>query len=125
MVGSTHIKAEEQNHISVNKRYLKQTHKFGIRLPKSVKEAYEIDRQTNTTYWSYVIKKEMKTVDVAFEVLEDDENLPVGYQYMECHMVFDIKMGSLQRKARMVGGGHMTDLPSVHTFASIVSQDSV
>lgn len=40
-------------------------------------------------------------------------------------MVFDIKMGSLQRKARLVAGGHKTDPPASITHASVVSRESV
>jgi hypothetical protein len=35
----------------VKSRYWKTTHKFGIRLPKLVKEALEIDRIMNTDLW--------------------------------------------------------------------------
>ena len=40
-------------------------------------------------------------------------------------MVFDIKMGTLQRKARLVAGRHMTDPLASQTFASVVSRESV
>ena len=37
---------------AVNARYLKRTHKFGIRLPKTVKEALEIDKENGNTMWA-------------------------------------------------------------------------
>ena len=37
--------------------YWKVTHKFGVRLPHSVDEAFRIDRDTNTTFWTKAIKK--------------------------------------------------------------------
>ena len=40
-------------------RYLKKHKKFGIRLPKSVKEAIKIDRENKNTYWQDAIAKEM------------------------------------------------------------------
>eukprot|EP00970_Alexandrium_tamarense_P012514 scaffold2934_cov90-Alexandrium_tamarense.AAC.2 len=43
-----------------NVRYLKKTHKFGIELPKSVAEAYELDRRNGDTKWADAIAKEMK-----------------------------------------------------------------
>ena len=110
---------------SVNKRYHKRTHKFGIELPKSIKQALEIDRRTGTTYWRDALDKEIGEVRVAFEVLEDDENLPSNYQQIRCHVVFDIKMGTLQRKARLVAGGHTTETPASITYASVVSRESV
>jgi hypothetical protein len=35
----------------------------------------------------------------------------VGYQEIDCHMIFDIKM-DLTRKARFVAGGHTTETPT-------------
>eukprot|EP00804_Cyclotella_cryptica_P017310 CCRYP_020331-RA/>CCRYP_020331-RA protein AED:0.23 eAED:0.25 QI:0/-1/0/1/-1/1/1/0/484 len=52
-------------------RYHKRTHKYGIELPKTVEDAYAIDRATGTTFWHDAIEKEMKNVRVAFDVLAD------------------------------------------------------
>jgi hypothetical protein len=118
----------------VKSRYWKLTHKFGIRLPHSVQEALKIDEETNTTFWTDAIKKELKKANVAFEFCEDwtpeqvRQGLArgdfVGYQEIKCHMVFDIKM-DLTRKARIVAGGHTTETPSSLTYSSVVSRDSV
>lgn len=40
-------------------RYLKKTHKFGIELPKTVAEAYALDKKNGNTYWADAIAKEM------------------------------------------------------------------
>ena len=37
---------------AINKWYMKHTHKFGIELPKMVKEALAIDKATRTTFWA-------------------------------------------------------------------------
>lgn len=108
-----------------NARYLKRTHKFGIELPKTVKEALAIDNKNGNTYWQDAIAKEMKNVRVAFEILGDGTKVPVGHQRINCHMVFDIKMEDFRRKARLVAGGHTTDAPAVMTYASVVSRESV
>ena len=36
-------------------------------------------------------------------------------------MVFDVEMEDLRRKARMVAGGHMTDVPLTIMYASFLS----
>jgi hypothetical protein len=105
-------------------RYARRTHKFGIRLPQTVDEALAIDKETNTTYWFEAIQKEMKNVRVAFKFLEPGEKVPIGYKWIRCHLVFDVKM-DFTRKARYVAGGHMTDPPSTLTYSSVVSRDSV
>jgi hypothetical protein len=40
-------------------------------------------------------------------------------------MVFDVKMGSLRQKCRLVAGGHVTDPLATITYASVVSRESV
>jgi hypothetical protein len=108
----------------VKSRYWKRTHKFGIRVPKSVKEALAIDRETGTTFWYDAICKEMKNVRVAFQILEPGEKPPVGSKFIPLHMIFDVKM-DLTRKARLVAGGHTTDPPpSVNTYSSVVTRES-
>jgi Reverse transcriptase (RNA-dependent DNA polymerase) len=105
-------------------RYLRREEKFGLPLPKSVKEALAIDRDTNTSFWSDAIKKEMSVILPAVKILEDGITAPVGYQMIPCHMVFDIKV-DFTRKARFVGGGHVTKPPTTQTYASVVSRESV
>jgi hypothetical protein len=46
----------------VKSKYWKTTHKFGIRLPHSVKQALQIDEETGTDLWRRAIEKEMKNV---------------------------------------------------------------
>ena len=107
----------------VKTRYWRRTHKYGIELPHSVKEALAIDERTGTDLWRIAIEKEMKNVMTAFEFREDDK-MPVGYKRIECHMIFDVKI-DLTRKARLVAGGHQTDPPKDSTYSSVVSRDSV
>ncbi len=103
---------------AVNKRYHKRTHKFGIEIPKTVAEAIRIDKENGNTLWQDAIRKEMENVRVAFKVLNDGEEPPVGYQYMEGHLIFDVKLENFRRKARYVAGGHQVTVPSaVMTYA--------
>ncbi len=108
-----------------NPRYLKWTHKFGIELPKTVKEALELDKKNGNTFWADAIAKEMKDVCIAFKILLDGQSAPIGYQKIPCHMVFDIKMEDFWCKARLVAGGHMTKAPATITYASVVSRETV
>ncbi len=73
-------------------RYLKRTHKFGIEVPKTVKEALALDRKNGNTLWADAIVKEMKEVRIAFNILPDGQSAPIGYQQILCHMIFDVKM---------------------------------
>ena len=107
----------------VKSRYWAKTHKYGIELPKSVAAALAVDRKTGTDFWMKAIEKEMKNVMPAFE-FRDGNIVPIGYNWIDCHMIFDVKM-DLTRKARLVAGGHQTDVPSESTYSSVVSRDSV
>ena len=109
---------------AMKKRYFRTNQKYGIELPKTVQRALEIDEETGTTFWRDALRKEMKNVATAFEVLEEGQSLPVGYQQIQCHIVFDIK-ADFTRKCRYVAGGHMTDPPASITYASVVSRESV
>jgi Reverse transcriptase (RNA-dependent DNA polymerase). len=116
----------------IKSKYWRRTHKFGIRIPKTVEEALRIDQETGTTFGRDAIMKEMSKVKVAFEKLDIsvDEmrkgQAKPGYQEIKCHMIFDIKMdGSFTRKARLVTGGHTTETPTSLTYSSVVTRDSV
>ena len=80
-------------------RYLRRDQKYGIEIPKTVQRALEIDKETGTTYWADAIKKEMNNNAKAFRILGPDATTPVGHTFIKCHMVFDVKQGTLQRKA--------------------------
>ncbi len=106
-------------------RYLKRTHKFGIDLPKTAKQALALDAANGNTLWAAAIAKEMANARIAFKILAADKSVPIGYQKIPCHMVFDVKMEDFTRKARLVAGGHKTDAPLTITYASIVSHETV
>ena len=110
----------------VKSKYWERTHKYGIRVPKTVKEALEIDQVNGDSKWWDAICTEMKNVRVAFEIYEGKIQDLVGYQRVNCHVIFDVKLGeNFRRKARLVAGGHTTDPPSSITYSSVVSRDSV
>ena len=111
----------------VKSKHWLRSHKFGIRIPKSVEEAKKIDNQNRNTLWWDAICKEMRNVRPAFEVFEGTKDqFPVGYQFMKCHIIFNIKFReNFHHKARLVAGGHTTETPATLTYSSVVSRDAV
>jgi hypothetical protein len=108
----------------VKSKYWQTTHKYGIEIPKSIKRARELDTENGNTLWWDSICDEMANVRVAFEVC--DGGIPAGYTHIDCHMIFDVKLGeNYRRKARLVAGGHKTGVPTSITYSSVVSRDSV
>ena len=109
----------------VKSKYWTKTHKYGIRIPKTVKQAKAIDATNGDTLWWDAICEEMKNVRIAFEEFQS-EGVPIGHKRIDCHMIFDVKLGeNYRRKARLVAGGHKTEAPASITYSSVVSRDSV
>lgn len=105
-------------------RYWKKTHKFGIEIPKNVKEALELDKQNRNDLWKLAIEKEYKNVAVAFAEVEDPLTELVGYKELHIHFIFDVKM-DFTRKARLVGDGSRIELPAETAYSSVPARDSV
>ena len=49
----------------------------------------------------------------------------VGYQFLRCHVIWDLKLDSFKRKFRLVACGHMTEAPTLITYVSVVFRESV
>jgi hypothetical protein len=95
----------------VTKRYHKRKHKFGIEVPKSWDDCVKLDKENDNTIWQDAVRKEMNNVRITFKILNGEESVPPTYQETCCHMIFDIKIEDLRRKASFVAGGHTTDTP--------------
>jgi hypothetical protein len=112
----------------VKSHYWKTANKFGICLLKTVEEASEIDGVTNMDFWREAVNKEMAKVKIAWATHDGhrEGKVPqfIVFQEIGCHIVFDIKMG-FTWKARFVASGHTTSAPSLMTYLSVVSRDSV
>ena len=76
-----HVAKKRERIISkVKSKYWTRTHKLGIRIPKTIKEARQIDAENGNTLWWDAICQEMKNVMVAFEVFDGDEkDLPPDF----------------------------------------------
>ena len=124
-----HVLRRKRNRIiaKLKSKYWVRTHKYGIKIPKNVYEARQFDHENGNTLWWDAICKEIRNVRPSFEAWEKSEGeIPIGFQLVKCHLIFDVKMGeNFRRKARFVAGGHTTEVPSTLTYASVVSRDSV
>ena len=74
--------------------------------------------------WRDPVAKDLLNVRAAFDVLEDEEELPANYSKMAVHLIFDVKM-DLTRKVRLVVDGHKIPDPVESTYAGVVSRESV
>jgi hypothetical protein len=109
---------------AIKSRIRKATHKYGIEIPTSLNHAYAVDEKHGNSFWKDAIAKEMHNVGVAFEVLLEKQQAPVGWKKVTGHFVWDVKM-DFSRKARWVLDGHLTPDPVGSTYAGVVSRESV
>ena len=65
---------------NIKPKYIQRTHKYGIRGPKSVKEAQEVDKQNCNTLWMDSVRLEMTNNRIAFVTYEGDVKDLVRYE---------------------------------------------
>ena len=97
-------------------------YKYGIEVPRDFKHAMELDRAAGNNKWKESIDLELRqlTEYKAFKDLGKGTPLPEGYKKIRVHLVFDVKH-DLRRKARLVAGGHLTDVPVDSVYSGVVS----
>ena len=81
-----------------------------------------IDKNNGSTLWQDAIEKQMENVRVAFQTTPEDKKAPSGYEYINCYMVFDIKMKDFHRKECLVTGGHITHTLDGTTYSSVITE---
>ena len=84
----------------------------------------EIDRKNENTMFKDALALEVFNVGVAFEILEEDQAAPPGWNNASGHLIWDVKM-DFTRKARWVLDGHKTPDQIGSTVAGVVSCNSV
>ncbi len=52
-------------------------HKFGLKLPKNIQQAQDIDRGNSNTFCQDAIATEMNNLQVAFRLVKDEDKIPV------------------------------------------------
>jgi hypothetical protein len=101
-------------------------YKFGIQVPKGIKNAIDLDKKTGNQLWQEVIKADLKQLTdyQTFIVLDSGEDIPTGHQKIPYHMVFDVKY-DLRHKARQVTGGNCTVNDKEDIHSGVVRMDTV
>ena len=101
--------------------------KFGIEIPRNVAHALELDHKNGNNLWRDAISTEIGTLtDMKVKrILESGATAPNNYKMIPMWIIFDVKMGTFRRKARLVAGGHTTEPPTSDTYSSVASTESV
>ena len=80
------IKRKERIAAAVSERVRKTSHKYGIKIPQNIIEAYQFDKDNGNDLWRRAIAKEMKNVSIAFDIKETGESVPPDYIKSTYHM---------------------------------------
>ena len=108
----------------VRSKYWQRTKKNGIKTPKSVPEALEIDKQNGNHIWVDSVNKEIPKIKNAVDEYNSYPSNLIGYKKIIGHMVFNVNMGkNVFRNTIFVADGHKTEMPSSITYSMVMSQD--
>jgi hypothetical protein len=101
-------------------------YKFGIHVPRGIKNAIQLDNKNGNSLWEEAIKTELKQLTdyETFIVLDSGEAVPNGYQKIPYHIIFDVKY-DLRHKSRLVAGGHWTENEREDIYSGVVRMDTV
>ena len=122
-----HVLKKQERYVRAAKsRRLNNRYKYGVDVPRNVTHALEIDAKNENHCWRDAIASEMKSLNdmKVFNILERGARPPEGHQRIPMLIIFDIKM-DFRTKARLVAGGHVTDVPPWDCFSSVASRESV
>ena len=100
--------------------------KFGVEVPRSVKDALRLDRENRNNKWHDAIKKELEQLMEfnTFNVLGPGEKPPDDYTYVPLLMTFDVKFDG-RYKARMCANGSRTPHTGDEIYSGVVGMDTV
>ena len=103
-----------------------EKYKFGVKVPRTAKEALKLDELNGNSLWQRAMKAEIDSIQEfgTFRNLGVGARPPPGHRYIPCHMVFDVKY-DLRRKARLVAGGHTTPDSTESAYSGVVSTRGV
>jgi Reverse transcriptase (RNA-dependent DNA polymerase) len=100
--------------------------KYGVPIPRSVKHAYELDKEAGNTFWADAIRKEIDSLLAldCFAFHAPDYKPSSDYQWTKLNLIFEVKQDG-RRKARMVAGGHLVDPMGISSRSTVVKGISV
>ncbi len=102
-------------------------YKFGVRIPRSIQEAYTLDKENGNTLWRDAIQKEVNLLTEiypSFRVPDNPDEITKEYQYIPILWVLDCKVDG-RRRARAVGGGHRTEDIAFDLYSGVVDLETV
>lgn len=99
--------------------------KFGVEIPRSVKDALRLDQKNGNRLWQDAMDTELRQIKEykTFRLPSKGEDLS-KLQRIPYHIVWDCKFDG-RRKARLVAGGNHTETPKEDIFSGVVGMSTV
>jgi hypothetical protein len=97
-------------------------YKYGYKVPNSHEEAMQFDKENGNSMWGDAEKLEVEQLLGYNTFIDKGKGVPSpsGYKQIRCHMIYDVKHDGRHR-ARLVAGGHLTDVPLDSIYSGVVS----
>jgi len=98
-------------------------YKYDYEIPRTIKEAYELDKKNGNTFWHDALSLELLQLHEykTFLNMGMDDCKPEGYKRIQVHFVFDVKHDD-RHKARLVAGGHLKDVPLNSVYSGVLAE---
>jgi len=100
---------------------------FGVRVPRTIKEALALDKMNGNTKWSDAIETELRALHEehkCFKTVKSRNDVPKGYKYIPLLWAFAVKF-DLRHRARCVAGGHVTPDLEFDLYSGVVDLETV
>ena len=89
--------------------------KYGVQLPYTAQEVYDLEEANVNTLWHDALNKEMEKLKVASDIMPDGKKPPVHYCKASGNLIFDVRM-TLEHKSIWVKDGHENPQPECSVF---------
>ena len=89
-----------------------------------VEKVVAIDEWNENAYWQDATAKNGKCEDYIPHLMQCEKALNRD-QFVNCHLLFDVKMDDFKTKACLVAGGHVTHMPDMITYSNIVTRQTI
>ena len=95
---------------------------YGFEVPRNHNDAMNLDGKFKNTRWTdaETLETEQLHEYETFHDLGKGAAIPEGYKKIRVHMVYAVKHDG-RHKARLVAGGHLTDVPIDSVYSGVVS----
>ena len=101
---------------------MNQNIQFGIEVPKHHNHAMELDWKNGSSKWFKAEQAELRQIFEYNTIIDKGKGFKMPHKYIKInvHFVYAIKHDG-HHKARLVAGGHLTDLPSDSIYLGVIS----